>query len=262
MVRKLLTTERLAAWSLVVVLVIFWETGARLSLWRPWLFPAPSTVFETLKAGFMDGSLPLSIRVSLVRLISAFAIALIAGGLIGLTLGAVPTLRSAFAPLLSGLQTLPSICWQPLAILWFGLSERAILFVTLMGAAVAIIIAVTDGVVSINPLTIRAAQMMGVRGFALWIRVLLPASLPAFAAGAKQGWAYGWRSLMAAELLSVSAGSVGLGLALKRGRDINNMSQVLAIMFVLIAIGVIADKMLFTRLNKYIQKSFGLEEAH
>ena len=243
------------------MLVIFWEIGARLSLWRPWLFPAPSTVFQTLKSGFLDGSLPLSIRVSLFRLFIAFTIALIAGGLIGLLLGAIPALRKAFAPLLSGLQTLPSICWQPLAILWFGLSERAILFVTLMGALVAIVVAVTDGVISINPLTLRAAHMMGLKGWRLWTTVLLPASIPAFAAGAKQGWAFAWRSLMAAELLSVSAGSLGLGQALMRGRDFNDMSQVLAVMFILVAIGVIADKLIFSRIETNIRRSFGLEAS-
>src|SRR5207237_8178621 len=135
----------------------------------------------------------------------------------------VPVFRRTGGAMALGLQTLPSICWRPLAIVWFGLSERAILFVTLMGALLAITIAVSDGVQNIPPLYLRAARMMGARGIRLYAEVMLPAALPAIISGAKQGWAFAWRSLMAGELLSVSAGALGLGQALLQRRGRNGM---------------------------------------
>ncbi len=200
----------------------------------------------------------IAMRISLLRIGVAFGAAMVLGTLIGLVMGAVPLVHRAISPLALGLQTLPSICWLPLAVIWFGLSERAILFVTLMGALLAVSIAVSDGIRNIPPLYLRAAGMMGARGLRLYREVMLPAALPAILSGAKQGWAFAWRSLMAGELLSVSTGALGLGQTLMRGRDLNDMSEVLAVMTVLVAIGVIADRLVFSRLEANVRRRWGL----
>lgn len=205
-----------------------------------------------------DGSLPIAIRISLLRLGVAFGVAMALGTVLGILNGTVPMINRILGPVALGLQTLPSICWLPLAIIWFGLSERAILFVTLMGALLAITIAVSDGLQNIPPLTLRAARMMGARGPRLYWEVMLPAAFPSIISGAKQGWAFAWRSLMAGELLSVSAGALGLGQTLMRARDLNDMSLVLAVMTVLICIGVIADRLVFTRLENSVRRRWGL----
>lgn len=241
-----------------ILILALWETGYRREWWNSYLFPGPLEVWQRLVDGFRDGSFPIAIKISLVRLGVAFGIALIFGTLLGLLNGTVPLFRRTVGATALGLQTLPSICWLPLAILWFGLSERAILFVTLMGALLAITIAVSDGIQNIPPLYLRAARMMGARGWRLYREVMLPAAFPAIISGAKQGWAFAWRSLMAGELLSVSTGALGLGQTLMQGRDLNDMSLVLAVMGVLVGIGIVADRLLFTRLENLVRHRWGL----
>ncbi len=239
-------------------MLALWETGFRREWWNSYLFPGPSEVARALRDGVRDGSLPIAIRVSLTRLLTAFGVALVVGTFLGLLNGTVRIFNRTLGVLALGLQTLPSICWLPLAIIWFGLSERAIFFVTLMGALLAIVIAVSDGVQNIPPLYLRAARMMGARGPRLYREVMLPAAFPAIISGAKQGWAFAWRSLMAGELLSVSTGALGLGQTLMRGRDLNDMSLVLAVMFILIVIGIVADRLVFTRLENRVRRRWGL----
>jgi NitT/TauT family transport system permease protein len=240
---------------------VLWETGYRREWWSSQLFPGPLEVGKALIAGVQDGSLFLAVRISLTRLAIAFVIALLGGTALGLLCGTVPLFRRTIGTLALGLQTLPSICWLPIAILWFGLSERAILFVTLMGALLAIVIAVSDGVQNISPLYLRAARMMGARGWRLYREVMLPAAFPAIISGAKQGWAFAWRSLMAGELLSVSTGALGLGQTLNLGRDLNDMSLVLAVMVILVGIGVVADQLFFARLEQRVRRRWGLASA-
>jgi NitT/TauT family transport system permease protein len=238
-----------------------WETGYRREWWHSYLFPGPSEVWSSLVHGIQDGSLVLATKISLMRLGIAFGIAMVLGTILGMLNGTVPLFRRTVGALALGLQTLPSICWLPLAIVWFGLSERAILFVTLMGALLAITIAVTDGILNIPPLYLRAAKMMGARGFRLYREVMLPAAFPAVISGAKQGWAFAWRSLMAGELIGVSKGALGLGQQLNVGRDLNDMSLVLAVMTLLIVIGIVADRLLFTRLEESVRRRWGLSTA-
>lgn len=241
-----------------ILLLAIWETGYRRQWWNNYLFPGPSEVLDALRAGVSDHSLFIATRISLERLGIAFGISLIAGTILGMLNGTLPIFHRTIGSMALGLQTLPSICWLPLATIWFGLSERAILFVTLMGALLAIMIAVSDGVRNIPPLYLRAARTMGARGWRLYWEVMLPAAFPAIISGAKQGWAFAWRSLMAGELLSVSAGALGLGQLLTRGRDLNDMSQVLAVMTVLVLIGIIADRLIFTQLEKAVRHRWGL----
>ena len=244
-----------------ILILALWETGYRREWWNSYLFPGPSQVAEALVAGIRDGSLIIATRTSLMRLIAGFGIAMVLGTLLGIVNGTVPAVRRAVGPLALGLQTLPSICWLPLAVVWFGPSERAILLVTLMGALLAVMIAVSDGILSIPPIYLRAAKMMGARGPRLYREVLIPAAFPSIITGAKQGWAFAWRSLMAGELLSVSTGALGLGQTLMHGRDLNDMSQVLAVMTILIVIGVVADRLIFTQLENRVRRRWGLANA-
>ena len=241
-----------------MLLLILWETGFRREWWNSYLFPGPSEVIKTLISDIRDGSLPIAAKVSLIRIAIGFATAMAMGSALGILMGTVPMLHRAVSPLALGLQTLPSICWLPLAVIWFGLSERAILFVTIMGALLAITISVSDGIRNIPTVYLKAASMMGARGLRLYRDVLIPAALPAIISGAKQGWAFAWRSLMAGELLSVSTGALGLGQTLMRGRDLNDMSQVLAVMCVLVFIGVVADRLVFSRLENRVRQRWGL----
>jgi NitT/TauT family transport system permease protein len=253
--------ERAVPIAFFILTLALWETGYRREWWNNYLFPGPVEVWNALAGGFRDHSLLIAIKISLMRLAVAFGIAMVAGTLLGLLNGTIPLFRRTIGALALGLQTLPSICWLPLAIIWFGLSERAILFVTLMGALLAIAISVSDGVQNIPPLYLRAARMMGARGVRLYREVMLPAAFPALISGAKQGWAFAWRALMAGELLSVSAGALGLGQTLMHGRDLNDMSLVLAVMAILVLIGIVADQLIFARLERIVRRRWGLTSS-
>ncbi len=153
-----------------------------------------------------------------------------------------------------GLQALPSVCWLPLAILWFGLNERAIIFVVVMGSLFSIVLGVRDGIANTPPIFVKAARNLGANGVRLYTEVVLPAAFPTILAGLKQGWAFAWRSLMAAELLYFS---LSLGNLLQTGRDLNDAAQVMAVMTLLIVIGVAFNQMLFAPLERRVAQRWG-----
>jgi NitT/TauT family transport system permease protein len=162
-------------------------------------------------------------------------------------------------PLFLGLQTLPSVCWVPMAILLpaFGLNERGIMFVLVMGSFFSVAIALRDGLATIPPLYQRAGRMLGARGWKLYRYVLLPASMPAFASSLRQGFSFAWRSLMGAELI-LAVEAKGLGFYLDRGRNNADIAQVVAVMGVMVALGMVADWVIFARLERGIYARFGL----
>lgn len=236
-------------------LLAIWQIVASAGVWVEYIFPSPMSVAQTLVRGFANGTFIVGIVTSLRRLLIGFGISAVIGIVSGLALGRVKLLDETFGALVLGLQTLPSICWLPLALLWFGLSETAILFVVVMGALLAITTATEAGVKNTPPLYLRAARNLGARGWKLYALVILPAALPEIITGMKLGWSFAWRSLMAAELLYVS---LGLGHLLMMGRELNDMSQVVAVMLVIIAIGLIVDRAIFAPIETRVRARWGL----
>jgi NitT/TauT family transport system permease protein len=206
----------------------------------------------------LDKTFIIGITASMRRILIGYLISLVVGILSGLALGRVKLLRETLGSLVLGLQTLPSICWLPLALLWFGLSEAAIIFVVVMGALLSITIATESGVRNVPPLLVSAGRNMGARGGRMLVEVVIPAALPSIVTGMKQGWSFAWRSLMAGELLYVS---VGLGHLLTLGRELNDMSQVMAVMMVIIGIGLLVDRIIFARIESSLRQRWGLEQA-
>jgi NitT/TauT family transport system permease protein len=239
-----------------VGLAAAWELLFRLRLWPPYVFPSSLSVGRSLVAGVADGSYLLAIGVSLRRIAVGYGLSLAIGIPMGLALGRLPLFQQTLGTLVLGLQALPSICWLPLALLWFGLSEKAIVFVAVMGAVLSITLSTADGVRNTPPLYLRAARTMGARGVQLYLRVILPAALPGIVSGMKLGWSFAWRSLMAGELLYVS---MGLGQLLAMGRELNDMSQVIAVMLVIISIGLLLDRILFAPLESRLRERWGLQ---
>lgn len=238
-----------------LILLGIWQAVCSLHIWPPFLFPSPAKVLESLVAGIKDHSILIGAAVSLKRILIGYGISLVAGCAVGVMIGRNKILDDTVGSLINGLQTLPSICWLPLAVLWFGISEASIQFVVIMGAFLAIAIATDAGIKNIPPLYVRAAYTMGTNRFDTIFRVILPAALPSVATGMKLGWSFAWRSLMAGELLFVS---MGLGHLLQMGRDLNDMAQVMAVMIVIVIIGLTADKLIFSRLEAYVQERWGL----
>lgn len=240
------------------LLLAAWQALFDLKIWPQYLFPSPGQVASALAYGFADKSLPIGILVSLKRLLLGYGFSIIFGVLLGLVIGKVRLLDETVGGFLVGLQTLPSICWLPLAILWFGLSESAILFVVVMGSLLSVTLATDSGVKNIQPIYIRAGRNMGARGYDLFLHVVLPAALPSILIGLKQGWSFAWRSLMAGEILFMS---LGLGHLLNTGRELNDMSQVIAVMIVIVSIGVVMEGLVFGTAEKKVRRLWGLDRA-
>ena len=244
--------------SFYVLVIMIWEVASRVGVWPKFLFPAPSEVLQTLLQGFADRTFIFGILASVRRILLGYSISLVAGVLLGLGISRNKLIAETIGSLILGLQTLPSICWLPLALLWFGLNESAIIFVVVMGALLSITTATESGIKNAPPLLIKAGQNMGARGPRLLFEVIIPAALPSIITGMKQGWSFAWRSLMAGELLY---GSVGLGNLLTVGRELNDMSQVLAVMLIIIIIGLCADYLVFTRLERGMRRRWGFEAS-
>ncbi len=239
-----------------MLLTAFWAILSKANVWDTTLFPSPLKVAQTLWEGFKDRTLLLAMGTSLRRVLLGYAISLVVGVPLGIALARSKVWDETIGALVTGLQALPSICWLPLALLWFGLNDRAILFVVVMGAVLAITIAVQDGVKNIPPVYLRAAKTMGVRPTSFYTEVLLPAALPSLLTGAKLGWSFAWRALMSGELLFVS---LGLGHQLMMGRELADMSQVIAVMLVIIALGLLVDRAIFGTLEKQVRERWGLD---
>jgi NitT/TauT family transport system permease protein len=195
--------------------------------------------------------------VSAIRLIVGFSISILVGATLGTAMWRFVALDEFFRPLFLGLQTLPSVCWVPLAILVFGLTETGIFFVLVMGSAYGIAISMRDGLRAIPPLYRRAGLMLGARRWRLYRYVLFPAGLPALSSSLRQGFSFAWRSLMGAELILVSDHQ-GLGFLLKSGEDSQTIAQVVAVMIVMVVIGMLADRFAFAPLERKVHSRFGL----
>jgi NitT/TauT family transport system permease protein len=240
------------------ILLGVWVLLAKLKIWPPYLFPTPKGVLEALYAGFVDHSFWIAIAVSMRRVLIGYGISVVLGMILGLGVASNKFLEETMGGLLVSLQSLPSICWWPLALLWFGLNQNAILFVVVMGSLLSVTIAMEDGRKQMPKIYGMAGRNLGARGFPLFWHVLLPASLPYIVSGLKQGWAFAWRSLITAEMLYLS---LGLGQLLMMGRDLNDMSQVIAVMILIIAIGYAVDGLVFKTIERRLQHKWGLVSA-
>lgn len=189
------------------------------------------------------------------RMLLGYSISVTLGILLGLGVASSKFLEETMGGLLVSLQSLPSICWLPLAVLWFGLTEKAIIFVVVMGSLLSVTIAMEAGRQQIPKIYGMAGRNLGAHGFKLFWHVLLPASLPYILSGLKQGWAFAWRSLISGEMIFVS---LGLGQLLMMGRDLNDMSQVIAVMMLIIAIGYLVNGLVFKTIERRLQLKWGL----
>ena len=249
-----------AAWpklAALVVLVVTWQ-GIALSGVRPaHVLPGPLPVLEALWGMLRDGTMFSAATTTMSRALLGFALALLCGLATGVAVVRIPALRLATASLITGVQTMPSIAWFPFAILLFGLTEAAILFVVVLGAAPSIANGVLAGVDQVPPLLKRAGTVLGARGWSLYRHVILPAALPGIVAGLKQGWAFAWRSLMAGELLVIIAARPSLGTRLHFARELSNARAMLATMLFVLLVGVAVDSC-FAAAERSINRRRGL----
>lgn len=251
----------LRVWSglwpkLVAVAIAFaiWQVVAW-SGWRPAsVLPAPWPVLHALYNDLTSVNLYVGVAITLRRALAGYAIAVVIGSAMGILIARVPILRTAVGSAILGLQSMPSIAWFPLALLLFQRSEAAIFTVVLLGAGPSIASGLLSGVDHVEPLLVRVGRVMGARGLRLYRHVILPAALPSFVGGLKQGWAFAWRSLMAAELIVFVGQQPSLGQQLRLAEHVE---QLLAVMIVIFTIGVLIDS-LFGILDREIRQRWGL----
>jgi NitT/TauT family transport system permease protein len=253
-----------SAWPKVAALVLgigFWQVVVW-SGWRPeFALAPPREAWNDLWEYLEEGTLTTALGITMRRAAVGFALAIVIGTIVGSLVARIRPLRAAVGSLITGLQTMPSIAWFPLAILIFKLSEQAILFVVVLGAAPSIANGLIAGADTIPPILLRAGRVLGARGLAAYRYVILPASLPSFVGGLKQGWAFAWRSLMAGELLVVLRGKESVGFLLNQNREVNNSSGLLATMIVILVIGIVVDSVLFGTLERAVRRRWGLLDA-
>jgi NitT/TauT family transport system permease protein len=240
-----------------LVLIAIWHFLVKAGVYSPVLLPSPQSVGEYLVGAARDGTLLQATSVTVRRLLVGYFIGIMIGLPLGLFTSASKFMEDTIGVLALGLQTLPSVCWIPLALLWFGQTESAMLFVVVMGTVWSVVIATDTGVRNIPPIFARAAKTMGSTGLHKWTKVILPASLPFLVSGMKQGWAFAWRSLMAAEIYVTILTGFGLGHLLHYGRELNAMEQVIGVMLIIIAIGLLTDKILFSPVERFLLNRWG-----
>ena len=242
-----------AAFAVAVWQVVYW-TG-----WKPpFVLPPPARVFSELGQLVTTDRFWIAVGTTMRRAATGFAVSLAVGTLVGLAVSQSNVLRRAVGSLITGLQSMPSIVWFPFAILLFGITETAIFAVVVMGAAPSIANGLISGVDHIPPLLLRAGRVLGARGLTSWRHVVLPAALPSFVAGLKQGWAFAWRSLMAGELLVIIAARPSIGVQLSFARELSDAPLLLAMMLVVLFIGIFVDIIVFGALERRLRRNRGL----
>jgi NitT/TauT family transport system permease protein len=247
---------RLAA---VAIIVVLWQLMYQSGFFDKVSLPSPVQVWDSLVHNTANGKIPRATEASLFRLVIGFAISVAAGTIFGLLEVASGFFERSFGSLIIGLQSLPSIAWLPLAILWFGLNETAVLFVVVIGSFPAVALATLNSVRQVPPLLQRAGQTLGAKGWRLYRHVVLPAAIPGYVSGLQQGWAFAWRSLMAAEL--IATGALGLGQLLNSSREFLDTGTVIAVMVVIVVIGMFVDLAVFGTIDVRIRSRRGLAVA-
>jgi NitT/TauT family transport system permease protein len=243
----------------VTLLVLLWAWAAASDLKPDYVLPSPGQVLSTLRQEWAKGTITEVVGNSLRRGAFGFLVSVLVATPIGLVVARVRLVRLAVGPLLSGLQSLPSVAWVPAAIIWFGLSDAAIYFVMLLGAVPSIANGLVAGLDQVPPIYQRVGRVLGARGLAAQRHVLLPAALPGYLSGLKQGWAFSWRSLMAAELITFSPRlGLGLGQLLDSGRQLSDMSLVFLSILLILAVGVAVELLVFAPLERRVLRRRGL----
>jgi len=251
-----------AAWPpllAVLLLVAVWQALYSAGVKEPYQLPSPGDVWFALREAAGSGDLAEAVGNSLRRGGVGFLASVAIGTPLGLVLARVRPVRRMFGPLISGLQSLPSVAWVPAAIIWFGLTDAAVYAVVLLGAVPSIANGMVSGVDQIPPLYSRVGRVLGARGLTAARFVLLPAAMPGYVSGLRQGWAFSWRSLMAAELIAYSPElGLGLGQLLERGRQFSDMAQVFSGILAILAVGIAVELCVFAPIERWVLRRRGL----
>jgi len=236
-------------------IIVVWQIVFSLNIWSVHIFPSPVQVAQDLAYGVADGSLIFAIATSIWRLVVGLIISIAGGITLGIFMARIESVNQTIGSLVLGLQSIPSVAWVPLALLWFGLTDAGIIFVTVASSLFAVTINTYSGMKNVPTLYIAAARNMGASGVQLITHVMLPAAFPYLISGFKQGWAFAWRGVIGAEIIF---SFLGLGFLLNVGRELNDISQVIATMLVIMVLGILIDGLVFKKIERKVMSRWGL----
>ncbi|MEH0531810.1 ABC transporter permease [Streptomyces stelliscabiei] len=257
--RQVLVQKVLPPITAVALVLAVWQLLVLAEVAPAYKLPAPSAVWGEVRQAWLQGTLLEAIWTSVSRGLLGFLAALAIGTPLGLLVARVRVVRAAIGPILSGLQSLPSVAWVPAAVVWLGLEPSVMYTVILLGAVPSIANGLVSGIDQVPPLFLRAGRTLGATGLKGTWHIVMPAALPGYVAGLKQGWAFSWRSLMAAEIIAKAPdiGS-GLGQMLEAGRTNSSMPQVFLAIFLILIVGIAIDLLIFSPLERWVLRSRGL----
>ena len=239
----------------ILFILAVWQFLFQLNIWPDFLFPSPQMVTSTLIEGFRDGSFTSAITTSFRRLLIGYSISILFGITLGILIASFQLIEDTIGPFILALQSVPSVVWLPLALLWFSMGEKAIIFVVVLGGTWNMVINASTGIKNVQPVLIKAAKTMGVNKIQLFWKVILPAAVPHLITGMRLSWAFSWRALMAGEL--IGSGD-GLGQILMWGRDMGKMSLVITVILLIGTIGYLTDNFLFKKAESVVLNRWGL----
>ncbi|MFJ4774224.1 ABC transporter permease [Streptomyces uncialis] len=257
--RQTLVQKVLPPLIAVALVLVVWQVLVWAEVTESYKLPAPAEVWDEVVTAWQRGTLLEYIWTSVSRGLLGFLLALSIGTPLGLVVARVKFVRAAIGPILSGLQSLPSVAWVPPAVIWLGLNDSMMFAVILLGAVPSIANGLVSGVDQVPPLFLRAGRTLGATGLRHTWHIVMPAALPGYLAGLKQGWAFSWRSLMAAEIIASSPElGVGLGQLLENGRTASSMSMVFLAILMILIVGIAIDLLIFSPLERWVLRSRGL----
>jgi NitT/TauT family transport system permease protein len=258
-VTRVLVRSLLPPVVFLAALVGVWQAVYLAKVKPAYALPGPAEVWQTFVGTVQDGQAAEAVWTSVSRGAVGFAMSLVIGTLLGLAMWSSRWLRAAVGPIVSGLQSLPSVAWVPAAIIWFQLSNAAIYTVVLLGAVPSIANGLLTGFRQVPPLFDGVGRVLGLSALGRVRLVLLPAALPGYLGGLRQGWAFAWRSLMAAELITYSPTlGQGLGQLLNIGRELSQMSLVITSIGLILIVGVAIELLVFAPLERRVLQTRGL----
>ncbi|AVZ75999.1 sulfate ABC transporter permease [Streptomyces lunaelactis] len=258
-VREVLLKKVLPPLTAVALVIVVWQVLVWAKVTEDYKLPAPSAVWDSVSGLWLQGTLLEIVWTSVSRGLLGFLLALAIGTPLGLLVARVKFVRAAIGPILSGLQSLPSVAWVPPAVIWLGLNDSMMYAVILLGAVPSIANGLVSGVDQVPPLFLRAGRTLGATGLRGTWHIVMPAALPGYLAGLKQGWAFSWRSLMAAEIIASSPDlGLGLGQLLENGRNNADMPGVFLAIILILIVGIAIDLLIFSPLERWVLRSRGL----
>lgn len=240
----------------VFAFLALWQLVASLGIYPRFLLPSPIDVVETLIFGFFQGDYFQAILESFRRVLLGYALAVLVGVISGLAIARYRFLDNTIGVSLTALQSIPSVAWVPLALLWFGISEAAVLFIVVLEAFIPSALGVRTGVKTIPKEIIRAAQTLGAHSLDLYLRVIFPSIIPQLISSLRLSWAFAWRALIAGELF---VNGLGIGQKLELGRSLADMSQVMAMIIIIAILGYLTDDLFFRSIERQVQKLWGFQ---